>query len=70
MKQNVAAWERVSRVLVAVLLAVLIFTHVLTGIWVYILGFVALMMLLTGTSGYCPAYKTKKPNTTKEAAAH
>ncbi len=56
MKQNVTGIGRIIRLLIAIVLAVLIFAKVVTGAWAIVLGIVALVMLATGIIGYCPLF--------------
>ncbi len=56
MKQNVTSIGRIIRLLIAIVLAVLIFAKVVTGAWAIVLGIVALVMLATGIIGYCPLF--------------
>jgi hypothetical protein len=56
MKKNMGSYDRTTRIVLAVALAVLAFTDVIPGV----LGIVALVFagvfLLTSLVGYCPLY--------------
>jgi hypothetical protein len=56
MKQNMGTIDRVGRILIAVVVAVLYFTGVIGGPLAIILGIVALAFILTGFVGTCPLY--------------
>jgi len=56
MKKNMGRLDRIIRVALAVLVAVLYFTNVISGTWAVILGILALVFLLTSLVGTCPLY--------------
>jgi hypothetical protein len=56
MKKNMGRLDRIIRVAIAVLVAVLYFTNVISGTWAVILGILALVFLLTSLVGTCPLY--------------
>ncbi len=56
MKQNMGTIDRGIRVLLAVVVAVLIFTGQLQGILAIILGVLAGVFVLTSLVGFCPLY--------------
>ncbi|MGE0159932.1 MAG: DUF2892 domain-containing protein [Gemmatimonadales bacterium] len=56
MKPNMGAADRVARILVAVVIAILYFTGRIEGTLAAVLGVVALVFLLTSLVGRCPAY--------------
>jgi hypothetical protein len=56
MKKNMSRLDRIIRAAFAVLVAVLYFTNVISGIWAIILGILALVFLLTSLVGTCPLY--------------
>jgi len=56
MKLNMGVADRVIRVVVAVVIGVLYFTHVIGGTLALILGIVAVVFLLTSLVGWCPSY--------------
>lgn len=56
MKKNMSTLDRIVRVIVAAVLAVLIAAGALTGTWAVVLGIVAVVFLLTSIVGFCPLY--------------
>ena len=56
MKKNMGRLDRIIRVSLAVLVAVLYFAGILSGTWAIILGILALVFLLTSLVGTCPLY--------------
>jgi hypothetical protein len=56
MKKNMGTSDRVIRLLVVVVIAVLYFMGQLTGLAVTILGIVAVAFLITSIVGWCPGY--------------
>jgi len=56
MKKNMGTVDKVIRVLVAVIILVLYFTHVITGTLAVILLIVAGIFVVTSLLGTCPLY--------------
>jgi hypothetical protein len=56
MKQNMGTIDKVIRILVAVVVAVLFFTHVISGTLGIILLILAVVFVLTSIIGFCPLY--------------
>lgn len=56
MKKNMAIVDRIFRVVLVALVAVLYFTHLLSPVAAIILGIVAVVFLLTSIVGTCPIY--------------
>jgi hypothetical protein len=56
MKKNMGKWDRIFRFALAVLVAVLYFTNVISGTPAIILGIVVLVLLITSFVGVCPLY--------------
>lgn len=56
MTPNMGNIDRIVRVAVALLIAVLIVTNVLSGIWAWIAGILAVVFLATSAIGFCPLY--------------
>lgn len=56
MRPNMGNADRVIRVLIAAVIAVLYFTGSITGVWAYVLLAVAIIFLLTSLAGSCPLY--------------
>ena len=56
MKKNIGKLDRIIRISLVVLIAVLYFTNVISGTLAIILGILALVFLLTSLVGVCPLY--------------
>jgi len=65
MKKNMGLADRIIRLLVAVVLAVLYFAKVVTGIWGIIILVVAGLFIITSFCKFCPAYMPFGINTCK-----
>ncbi len=66
MKGNMGGFDRILRTIIAIVLGVLYFAKVVTGILGIVLLVIAIIFLLTSLVGYCPLYSiigvsTKKP---------
>ena len=66
MKKNMGSIDKIVRVLVAVVIAVLYFTDQITGTAAIILGIFAVIFLLTSAVGFCPLYLPLKLSTIKK----
>ena len=66
MKKNMGTIDRVVRSLVAVLIAILYFTGQISGIAAIILGFFAVVFLITSFMSSCPLYMPFKFSTIKK----
>jgi len=56
MKQNMGLLDRVIRIVLAVVVAVLYLTKQLSGTVAIVLGIIAIIFVLTGLIGLCPLY--------------
>jgi amino acid transporter len=56
MKKNMGTIDRIIRILLAVLIAILYFTGAISGAAAVILGIIAVIFIVTGFVGFCPAY--------------
>jgi len=56
MKPNMGTIDRAIRGLLAVIVAILYFTGVISGIVAIILGVIAVIFVVTGFMSYCPIY--------------
>jgi len=56
MKKNLGTIDKVIRILVAVVIAVLFFTNVITGTLGIILLVLSVVFVLTSLVGFCPLY--------------
>lgn len=68
MKTNMGTADRIIRILIAVVIAILYFTDQITSTAAIILGIIAIVMIITGLIGYCPAYMPFKISTKKKDA--
>jgi len=62
------AADRIIRIVLAVVIAVLYFTDQITGTAAIILGILAIIFLLTSLVGFCPLYVPFKLSTRKKSA--
>ena len=62
------AADRIIRIVLAVVIAVLYFTDQITGVAAIILGILAVIFLLTSVVGFCPLYVPFKLSTRKKSA--
>ena len=69
MKKNMGTVDRVVRILLAAVIAVLYFTGQITGLAALILGVLAVVFLLTSAVGTCPLYYPLNLSTRRKAAA-
>lgn len=68
MKKNLGSVERILRVFVALVVAILYFTNQISGVAAIVLGLIAAAFILTSSAGFCPIYASmnffaKKPET-------
>lgn len=56
MKQNMGTTDRIIRLIVVALIAILYFTGEISGTAAIILGIVAVAFLVTSLVGWCPSY--------------
>jgi len=66
MKKNMGLIDRIIRVLLAALVAVLYFAGQLTGMAAIILGIIAVIFIITSAIGFCPLYVPFKLSTMKK----
>ena len=67
MKKNMGTIDRVTRTVIAVVIAVLYFTGKISGTVAIVLGIVAVAFLLTSLVGVCPIYNPFGISTRKES---
>lgn len=67
MKSNVANADRIIRILVAIVIAVLYFTHQISGIAAIVLLAVAGIFIVTAFINFCPLYYALGISTRKKA---
>jgi hypothetical protein len=63
MKKNMGTIDRIIRVILALLIGVLYQTGAISGAAAVILGIIAVIFLITGFVGFCPAYLPFKIST-------
>ncbi len=68
MQANVGLVDRIIRIVLAVVLAILIFAGQLSTVAAVILGIIAVIALITGAVAFCPLYVPLKINTNKKKA--
>ena len=56
MKQNMGTIDKVIRILIAVVIAILFFTHVISGTLGIILMALAVIFVVTSFISFCPLY--------------
>ena len=69
MKKNMGTIDRVTRVVIALVIAVLYFTGQISGTAAIILGILAVVFLLTSLVSTCPLYMPFGLSTRKKADA-
>ena len=68
MKKNVGSADKILRILLAVLFAVLILTDVVSGWLAIALGILGVVFLITALLNFCPIWFALKINTNKKTA--
>jgi hypothetical protein len=66
MKLNMGLIDRIIRIIIAIIIAILYFTNQISGIAAIILGIIAVIFILTGIIGFCPLYALFKISTKKK----
>jgi hypothetical protein len=56
MKKNMSTIDRVIRTLIAIVIIVLYFAHVISGTWAIVLLVIAAIFILTSIISFCPLY--------------
>jgi len=64
MEKNMATWDRVVRIILAVIFIALAISK--GGAW-WILGIIGIIFIITSVVGFCPLYKIVGFKTLKEA---
>jgi hypothetical protein len=65
MKKNIGNTDKLIRLVIALVIAVLYFTNVIDGTLAIVLGIVALAMVVTSLLGFCGLYAILGCNTCK-----
>ncbi|HUX41650.1 MAG TPA: DUF2892 domain-containing protein [Rectinemataceae bacterium] len=63
MPKNMGTVDRIIRIILAVIIAILFFTNQITGVAAIILGILAIVFVLTSLVSFCPLYLPFKINT-------
>ena len=63
MKQNVGSLDRIIRLVIAAVLALLYYLNILSGIWGNVLLVIGALLLVTAIFGFCPLYSLLRINT-------
>ncbi|WP_340106208.1 YgaP family membrane protein [Rhodohalobacter sp. 8-1] len=66
MKKNMGTIDRLIRIFIALVIAILYFTGILSGTAATILGVLAIVFVLTSFVGICPLYMPVGLSTNKE----
>jgi len=66
MKQNMGVTDKIIRLIVVAVIAVLYFTGQITGTAAIVLGIIAVAFLVTSLIGWCPSYVPFGISTKKE----
>lgn len=66
MKKNMGSADKITRILFAIIIAMLYFTNQITGVAAIVLGLFAVVFLLTSLVGFCPLYAPFKISTLKK----
>jgi len=67
MKKNMGNFDRVLRIILAIVVAILIYMEILTGTAAIILGVIAGIFLITSIFGICGLYSVVGINTCKKS---
>lgn len=65
MKKNMGQIDKIIRVILAVVIAVLVYFDILTGVAGTVLMVIAILLLLTSLLNFCPLYRIFGYNTCK-----
>lgn len=57
MKKNMGTIDKVIRILVAVVVVILYFTHVISGVLAIVLLALSAVFVITSLLGFCPLYR-------------
>lgn len=66
MKKNIGTSDKIIRILIAIVVAVLYFTNVISGTLAIVLGIVAIVFVFTSFISFCPLYFPFGINTSKK----
>ena len=66
MKKNMGSTDKIVRIILAAIVAILYFTNVISGTLAIVLGALALIFVLTSFISFCPLYPILGINTKKK----
>ena len=66
MKKNMGSLDKTLRILVAVAVAILYYTNVISGTTAIVLGVLAIVLVITSFLSFCPLYLPFGINTCKK----
>ena len=66
MKKNMGMIDRIIRIAVAIVIAILYFTGQISGTALIVLGIIALAFIITSFIGFCPTYHLLSISTLKK----
>lgn len=66
MIKNMGTADKLIRIAVAIGIAILYFTNVISGTTAIVLGILAIVFILTSFIGFCPLYAPFRINTAKK----
>ncbi|MCB0659548.1 MAG: DUF2892 domain-containing protein [Saprospiraceae bacterium] len=66
MTKNMGSTDKMIRLVVAAIIAILYFTHTISGTLAIVLGIFAIVFALTSFISYCPLYSVFGMNTDKK----
>ncbi len=66
MKKNMGTADKVTRILITIIIGVLYFTHVISGTLALVSGILAIIFIATSVMGFCPLYLPFGINTFKK----
>ena len=66
MIKNMGKFDRVLRIAISLVFAMMIFNDAVMGIQYYILSFVSIIFVITAVAGTCPIYVPFNINTNKK----
>ena len=67
MKKNMGTADKFIRVLIGILIAILYYMNIISGITAIIILAVGILLLITSLIGFCPLYTVFGIRTTKKA---
>jgi len=70
MKANMGPQDKTIRIILAIIIAVLFFTKIITGTLAIVLLVVAGIFIITSLIGFCPLYSILGISTCKKKATH